>query len=116
MTTAIDPADLGTLLEMEGTLSERPTVRMQPVGDSGDSQPVLCLKLNSVGPFGLQRFTCNQVFAADKYAAAQARANQLKPGSRLKVQVALQSMECHFSVTAHINTVPANKKQEATHG
>lgn len=116
MTNAIDPADLGTLLEMEGTLTERPTVRYLPVGTNGDSQPVLCLKLDKVGPHALQRFTCNQVFAADKYAAAQARSKQLKPGMRLKVQVALQSMECHFSVTAHINTVPATQDQEANYG
>lgn len=115
MTNAIDTTDLGTLLEMEGTLAERPTVRYLPIGTNGDSQPVLCLKLNNVGPFGLQRFTCNQVFAADKYAAAQARSKQLKVGMRLKVEVALQSMECHFPVTAHIHTVPVTPAKEAVH-
>ncbi|WP_287917180.1 hypothetical protein [Comamonas sp.] len=115
MTNAIDTADLGTLLEMEGTLAERPTVRYLPVGTNGDSQPVLCLKLHNVGPHGLQRFTCNQVFATGKHAAAQARASQLKPGMRLKVQVALQFMECHFPATAHIHTVPAPSAKETTH-
>lgn len=115
MTDAIDTADLGTLLEMEGTLAERPTVRYLPVGTNGDSQPVLCLKLHRVGPHGLQRFTCNQVFAIEKYAAAKARAHQLKPGMRLKVQVALQLMECHFPVTAHIHTVPVTPAKEAAH-
>lgn len=116
MTNAIDTADLGTLLEMEGTLAESPTVRYLPVGTNGDSQPVLCLKLSKVGPFGLQRFTCNQVFATGKYVAAQARANQLKPGMRLKVQVALQFMECHFPATAHIHTVPVTQQPETNHG
>lgn len=115
MTAAIDPADYGALLEMEGTVAEQPTVRYMPVGTSGDSLPVLCLKVNEVGPHRTLSFTCNQPFPANKYAAAQARAKQLKPGMRIKVQVVPQLVECHFPVTAHIHAVSATESQEANH-
>lgn len=96
--------DFGPLAEMEGTVAARPAVRTQPVGEQGEPMPVLCLTLKDVGP-SRHCITCNQVFPIGGHAAAHARAAQLKPGMRVKVQVALELMECHFPVTTHIGVV-----------
>lgn len=117
MTTPIDHTQFGTLLELEGTAAQRPVVRTQPVGERGDPMPVLCLQIKGAGPSGTRSFTCNQVFPIGDYVGANARAATLKPGMRIKVQVALELMECHFPVTAHINAVKdqATQPQEAAH-
>lgn len=110
---AFDATGFGTLLEIEGTVATRPTVRTRPVGEQGEPMPVLCLVLNGIGQAAQRRFTCDQIFPIGQHAAAHARAAQLKQGTHVKVQVALDVMETHFPVTAHINAVPT-KTQSAT--
>jgi hypothetical protein len=114
---AFDASGFGPLLEMEGTVAAKPVVRTLPMGEAGEPMPVLCLKVHQVGPHAQRSVTCNQVFPIGQHAAAHARAAQLKPGMRIKVQVALDLMECHFPVTAHIHAVqtPATQTQEAVH-
>lgn len=114
-----DATGFGPLIEMEGTVAAKPIVRIKPVGETGEPMPVLCLKVHQVGPQGNRSFTCEQIFPIGQHAAAHARAAQLKPGLRIKVQVALDLAEYHFPVTAHISAVKAqttpNQPKEACH-
>lgn len=112
-----DATGFGALLEIEGTVAERPVVRTKAVGETGEPMPVLCLRVNTVKPTNGRSFTCEQIFPIGQYAAAHARAATLKTGMRIKVQVAMELMECHFPVTAHIHAVKtqANQSQEACH-
>lgn len=104
-----DASGFGPLLQIEGTVATKPTVRTFPVGEAGEPMPVLCLKVHQVGPQQGRSFTCNQVFPIGQHAKAHARAAQLKPGMRITVQVALDLMECHFPVTAHIHAAPSKQ-------
>lgn len=112
-----DASGFGPLIEMEGTVATKPAVRTLPVGEAGEPMPVLCIKVHQVGPTQSRSFTCNQVFPIGQHAQAHARAGQLKPGMRIKVQVALELMECHFPVTAHIHAATPKQTQphEAAH-
>jgi len=112
-----DATGFGPLIEMEGTVAAKPTVRIKPMGETGEPMPVLYLKVHQVGPHANRSFTCEQVFPIGQHAAAHARAAQLKPGMRIKVQVALELAEYHFPVTAHISAVKtqATQPQEAAH-
>lgn len=114
---AFDASGFGALMEIEGTLATKPSVRTLPVGEQGEPMPVLCLKVNQAGPGGFGSFTCNQIFPIGQHAACHARANQLKPGTRIKVQVAIELSETHFPVTTQICVVknPAMQPQEVSH-
>lgn len=115
---ALDTSGFGPLLEIEGTVTTKPTVRTLPLGETGEPMPVLCLRVNGIGHSVAKSFTCNQVFPIGAHAAAHARAAQLKPGTRIKVHVALELMECHFPVTTHIGVVrnpEPQPTQEACH-
>lgn len=112
--------DMGTLIEIEGTIAAQPVVRTRAVGEGGHPMPVLCLQLNQLGPRRVGFVTCDQVFPLGAHAAAQAAAHRLKPGTRVKVQVPVDLMETHFPATAHIHVLPqpdpaTPAKKEAAH-
>lgn len=107
-----DTSDMGPLIELSGTVAERPTVRMRPVGEGNHPMPVLQITLHNVGALTRGRVTCEQVFPLGQVAAAHARAAQLKPGMRVTVQAPLQLMEVHLPCTAHIRVEkPKNQPQ-----
>lgn len=68
-----DATGFGALLEIEGTVAERPVVRTKPVGETGEPMPVLCLRVNTVKPTNGRSFTCELIFPIGQHAAAHAR-------------------------------------------
>jgi hypothetical protein len=100
------------MIELTGTVAERPRPQIQPVGDAGDPLPVLQLVLTDCGPIG-KRVTLQQVFPVGAIAACHARAAQIPVGSIVTVQAPISQVQLHLAEVQHIRI---NKPtQEAAH-
>lgn len=102
------------LIEITGTVAERPRAQMQPVGQAGDARPVLQLVLHDCGPLGMH-VTATQPFPAGAIAQAHARAAQLQVGMQVRVQAPLSQIQLHLPEVQHVFTTPS-PTQEQAHG
>lgn len=100
------------LIEITGTLAERPRAQMQPMGDAGDPRPVLRLVLHSCGVSN-KRLTATQVFPVGAMAACSARAAQLQAGMQVRVQAPASQIEWHMTDVQHVLTVQPQAKEQA---
>lgn len=100
------------LIEITGTLAERPRAQIQPIGDAGDPRPVLKLVLQNCGVSN-KRLTATQIFPVGAMAACSARATQLQPGMQVRVQAPASQIEWHMAEVAHIFTVQPQTQEQA---
>ncbi len=100
------------LIEITGTLAERPRAQMQPVGPGGDARPVLHMVLHDCGPFGMH-VTATQPFPAGAIAQAHARAAQLQVGMQVRVQATWSRLHLHMPEVQHVFTTPSPTQEQA---